>query len=345
VSDQPTPVDLKIQRGTQILEFHVPRVRESTLAELSEQKYARLMYFPDGERLLTVPLDESTEELKAFGDYELQLGQRYGFKLAEGHWVPQATPEDRFKQVEEFLGHTPSARFVMRLYHLTGRGWYGPDFSALLLKDPRQLLVELIEPASPAYSAGLLPGDEILEIDGRPVAGLDQKQLSDLMLKPDEHAWQVTLRIRRGASEMTLGLKTEPTKDLGLGHFVFKASKMPGKPSPYALGAEVVTGVGPGEAVVSQVTYPSAAFRAGLLVGDRIVTVNGKPTDQLTPDQLTSELLYPASAFEITLDISRLGRRVRLRIVPLTAAEAEAEIDRKMTAHGPASALCTDAPL
>jgi len=273
------------------------------------------------------------------------LGQRYGFKLIEGHWVPQATSEARFQQVEQILGNTPSARFVARLYHLKSKGSYGPDFSALLLKDPQELLVELIEPASPAYVAGLLPGDEILEIDGRPVAGLDQKQLSDLMLKSDDHSQQVTLRIKRGASEMTMGLKTEPTRDLGFGHFVFQGSRMPGKPSPYALGAEVVTGGGPGEAVLSQVTYPSAAFRAGLLVGDRIVAVNGKPIDQLTPDQLSSELLNPASASEITLDISRLGRSVRLRIVPLTAAEAEAEIGRKMTAHGPASPRCADAPL
>ncbi len=338
VSDKPAPVDLKIKRGTQTLDFHVARVRESTLAALSEQKFARLPFFPLGERLVTVPLDESSEELQAFREFERRIGEHYGFKLAEGRWVPQATPESQLRHVAQVWGDPQSGRFAARL----APGYpYGTGFSVLLLKNPHEALVELIEPASPSYRAGLLPGDELLEVDGHSVAGLDQKPLADLLLKPSDNTRHVDLRIRRGAGDMTLGLETERRKDLGYGLSVFGAQRPRIRSGSYIVGPEVVDADEPRQAMVSKVIYPSPAFRAGLLVGDLILAANGKPVEQITRDQLW-ELLNPTSTSDLVLDVSRLDRKVRFRLTPVTEAQAQAEIGRKMSKNGPAPPSCTE---
>jgi C-terminal processing protease CtpA/Prc len=335
VSDQPTPVDLKIKRGDQNLDFQVPRVRESTLAQLSEQKYARLPLFPDMEVLVTVPLDESSEELQVFRDFELRLGRQYGFKLAEGYWMPEGTPQDQAATVAPML-RSSFDRLVARLHPEDARG---PDCSFLLLKNPDQVLVGLVEPGSTTSQAGLFPGDELVALDGHPVAGLDQKQLSSLIFKTENRPHPVSLRVRRGASEVLVTIESENRKDLGYGSNVFGGRFKPPKPSPYMLGLRVVESDGPRQVMVVSVTYPSPAFRAGLLLGDFLSAVNGEPIEQLPRDRL-SELLNPSSPSEVTLDVSRLGRHLRLRLTPATLAQAQSEIGRKMTANGPASGQC-----
>jgi len=337
MSDKPTPVDLKIKRGSQDFDFRVQRVRESMPAELSEQKYARLPVFPDMERLVTVPLDESSEELQAFSKFELQLAQHYGFRLAERYWVPEGTPQEQFAQIARFL-RSGSDRMVATLYPNDARG---PDCSFLLLKNPGQLLVGLVEPDSTTARAGLFPGDEVVEVDGQLVRGLDQKQLGSLIFKADNHPHEVSLCVHRGTSDVLVKIETEHQKDLGYGFTVFGGRMRPQKPLPYLLGLQVAAADQPRRIMVRAEAYPSPAFRAGFLPGDLLTAVNGEPIEKLQGDRL-SELLNPASPSEVTLDIDRLGRHLRLRVVPATQAQAQAEIGRKITANGPASAQCTE---
>lgn len=61
---------------------------------------------------------------------------------------------------------------------------------------------------SPAESFGLHRNDEILEIDGRPVAGLDSKQLSQRI--GGEAGTPVTIRIRRAGSETAVTIVRGP---------------------------------------------------------------------------------------------------------------------------------------
>jgi hypothetical protein len=337
VSDQPTPVDLKIKRGDQNLEFHVQRVRESTLAHLSEQKYVRLPFFPEMESLVTVPLDENAEELQMLRDFELRLGRQYGFKLAEGYWMPEGTPQEQAATIAPML-RSSFDRLVARLYPKNARG---PDCSFVLLWNPDQVLVGLVEPGSTTSRAGLFPGDELVEVDGQPVAGLDQNQLSSLIFKTENRPHEISLLVRRGTSEQRIKIETENRKDLGFGSTVFGGRVKPPKPAPYMLGLAVVESDGPRQVMVTRVNYPSPAFRGGLLVGDLFTAVNGQPVEQLSRDQLW-ELLNPSSPSEVMLDVTRLGRHLRLRLTPETPAQAQAEIGRKMTAKGPASAACAE---
>lgn len=336
-SDTPTPIDLKIKRGNRELDFHVPRVRESTLAALSQEKYAHLPFFPFGERLVTVPVDESLQELQAFRDFELRVGDHFGFKLAEGRWAPKGTPEGQLRRVAQILADPQAAGLVASLLPT---GVYGIGCSLLVLRNPPQILIGLVEPASAAHRAGLFPGDELLEVDGHPVSGLDKNQLSELILKPGDRPRQLSLRIRRGTSDIKVGLETEQWRDLGYGMSVFGMLKPPRK-AAYVVGLQTVDADDPRQAIVSGVTYPSPAFDAGLLVGDLILAVNGEPIEHVTRQHL-SDLLNPDPPSPLVLEISRAGRTIHSLLTPVTEARAQAGIGRKMTANGPASPQCTE---
>jgi predicted metalloprotease with PDZ domain len=342
VSEEPTAVDLTMRRGNQNLNFRLSRVRESTLAALSEEKYARLPFFPIGERLVTVPRDESTEELLAFKDFVLRVGMRHGFKLAGERWVPMATEEHEIARLDQILEDVQSGRLARQVALISAA--YQPGFYVLLLKHPDQVLVNLVEPASPALQAGLLPGDEILEVDGRPVSGLNQEQLARLVLKPDDHARQINMLIRRGRSNKTVKVETQEWQDLGYGFSVQGQVMVRRKQgATYVVGIKLVNPGDPRERIVREVTYPSPAFGAGIHVGDAIVAVNGTPAKQMTRDQI-EELLHPAIPSLLRVDASRLGKKLHFQITPMTAAQAQAEIGRKITANGPASSRCAEAP-
>jgi len=343
VSEKPAVIDLSVRRATQNLNFHVHLVRESTLAALSKQKWAILPFFPLGRRLVTVPLDESREEMEAFRELELRVGEHYGFKLGGDVWVPRGTPDDQIRRLAEVRSGGPeSQRFVSKLF-LIGHP-YGAGFSVLLLRGPQEILVDTIVPGSPSYRAGLVPGDQLLEVDGHSVSDLDEKRLADLILKPDDHARELTLGITRGTSQLKLRLETRRTQEFAHLMSIFGPAKERDKRSTtYIFGLRVFYGDHPRQVIVTGVEYPSPAFGAGLHVGDLILAANGRSIEQITPDQL-SDLLNPEGPSELTLEILRLDRKVSFRLTAITEGQAEAEIGRKMTENGPASAHCIEAP-
>ncbi len=334
VSDTSTPIDLTIKRGDQNLSFHLARAKETELVALSHEKFTHMPLFPDGEPLVTVPLDESAAELQAFKNFELEVGRRNGFKLADRQWVPLATDEGQFARLDQVLNDPMSSRLAKRVDFPTSA--YHLGFSAAILQHPDQVLVYFVFPAFPALKAGLLPGDEIMKVDGHPVSGLSKEQLNDLVLKPDDHAREITLRIRRGTVEQTIKIETQKLTDVG-----YYNETRPKRPDNLALGIQLVNPGNPQEMVVRSVDYPSAAFAAGMHVGDAILSVNGRPVKQITREQM-DKILHPSTPAPLRIDAMRLGKKIHFQLTPMTEAQAEASIGRKMTAHGPASAKCTE---
>ncbi len=341
VSEKPTPLDLKIARGEQVLDFHLDRVKETQLAALSKEKWVHLPIFPDGNRLMLVPTSESLQELQAFREFELALGKRNGFKLAADFWLPSATDEDQFERLEQVLNDPLSSRLAARVRFTSSA--YDPGFFPLVLQHPYQVVVLLIEAGSPAFQAGLLPGDEITEVDGHSVSGLSPEQFSDLVLKPDDHARQIELRVRRGATDQTIKIDTAKWLDSGFG-ITSHAQEMshPRQMGEYRAGIQLANLVNPKEMLVQDVIYPSAAFAAGMHVGDAILAVNGQPAKQITREQMEN-FLNPPSPAPLRIDALRLGKKIHFELTPMTEAQAQASIGRKMTAHGPASTKCTEA--
>lgn len=337
VSDSPSPVLLEIKRGDHELEFNVPRVRESTLVELSHQKFMRT---PEAQgHLLLVPLNETADELAQIDIFWDQIARRHGFKMVGGWPVPLGTAEDQFRRILKLKAETPS-----RVTVWTGlaTGHYAPGFIAMGLKEPSQVLIARVVPGSPANYAGLLPGDELLAVDGHPVAGLNSEQLKKVVFTPDERR-KMSLRLQRNGSEIDLRLETELVDEFEKRDFEIPI-RAKGKPTPgaYVVGISALYGDSPARAVVEEVKYPSPAFDAGLHLGDEILAVNGEPI--ASREQLAS-VLFPVRASELDLEISRLGRKLTFRVKPLTYEATLAKIGRKLTSSGPAPLGCAGSSL
>jgi C-terminal processing protease CtpA/Prc len=340
----PSPITLKVKRGDQEMEFHSDRVRESTLAALSHEKFMRGRGLFSGIRPGgIVPLDETREELEEAARFYEGIERRVGFKFANGMVVPQGTPEEQVKKLAELqAGGLRESRSVGGTPVLLGQASSIPGFTTMLLKNPEEVLVGRVVPNSPAHRAGLFPGDQILEVNGHPVAGLNEDQLTDLILKPDEPR-EISLKLQRGASTVALKIQTQKYEEFANpGAFQFVPGyPVPIKPESYVLGFYVLYAENPREAMVDRVDYPSPAFDAGLHVGDRLLKVSDVPIEQITPQQIR-DLLEPKGPTELSLEISRVGKKLELHIKPLTYAEAQGKIGRKITKKGPAPQHCPE---
>ena len=301
-----------------------------------------------GLRPVEVLAEETPEEAAALAPFYDGVDRRVGFKFIDDMDVPEGTPEEQVRKLRAARFDGPDrARRVGHTRIASGENSYSAGFDAWRLKNPEEVLVNVVLPESPAYRAGVFPGDQILEVSGHPVSGLDAGQLSDLILKPDEPR-EITLKLQRGLSTRSAKIETQKMKEItdatpyqslgGLGGFGFLN---PTKADTLILGVVLVYAENPREAMVDQIDYPSPAFDAGLHIGDRILAVNAEPIEKIARQQL-SEMLLPKADSELRLDVSRLGNKVTLQIKPVTYAEAQAKIGREITAGGSVPEHCPE---
>ncbi len=336
VSDSATSVHLTVRRGKEDMELDVPRVRESTLAWLSKQKFVR-SGLPGAPAM--VPLDETSEEVKQLESFYERIDRRYGFKTVKGLSVPVGTPEEQAEKISKMFQSDRPIRF-------TGFGdtpdSYSAGFSAVLLKNPDEVWIYIVTPNSPAHRARLFPGDQLIAVDGYKLSGLTTQQLKDLLFKPDEPR-QISIEVNRGGSTTILKLEARRLREFTGSNFSDLVSN--GRESPgddYILGIEALHAENPREAIVRYVEYSSPAFDAGLHAGDLLLSINGKPIEQIDREEL-SKLLFPTRPSEIAIEVSRLGKEVTFRLTPIMYRTALAKIGRKLTKFGPSPRRCPDA--
>lgn len=147
---------------------------------------------------------------------------------------------------------------------------------------------------SPAEAAGLLPGDRILTVAGRPVDTWDELELT-VMERPDREV-EVALR-RDGAVE------TVRVTPVGRGR--------------YNLGD---LGVGPDVSpVVAGWAPPATAGRdAGIEIGDVIVAVDGRRVDQLA----LIEAINASAGAPLVLQVRRAGETREITLAPERVGDA-----------------------
>jgi len=336
VSPLPSPIELKVMRNGQELNFRFDRARETTLAQLSHERFARGRSLMSGTQVFPVPAGEALEEIEDLSRFYDSVDRRVGFKFVGGLDVPEGTPEDQVRVLVATAFEGPEhARWVGVTRMALGENGYSAGFDAMLLKNPEEVLVNHVLPDSPAQRAGIFPGDWVLEVDGRQVSDLEPHQVLDLILKPGEPR-DVIFKLRRGSSTFSIKLHTQKIKEIyDSAPYYLVQSKTDG----FVLGLAVLGVENPREAMVFQVDYPSPAFNAGLHVGDRILAFNGIPTERITRQQL-KELLQPKADHELRLDVSRLNQRLAFQVKPVTPADALAKIGRKITKSRSVPAHC-----
>ncbi len=342
VSPSPSPIGLKVKRGGQEREFHFDRVRETTLARLSHEKFMfkRQPFNPMGQA--TVPLDETREEMEELSRFYAGIDRRVGFKLVDNIEVPEATPEAQVKNLERFLGRGAESQRVAAWSGFASGETFSAGFLAVLLKNPSEVLVSRVFPDSPAHRAGLFPGDQLLQVNGRVVAGITSQQLTDLLVKPDDKR-EVVLKVNRGQSVFDIRMETQRVDEFLGASFPYRPiptqSLGPRKAADYILGIRVLYAEPPREAMVEDVSYPSPAFDAGVHFGDSILGVNGVGIEHISRDDLGT-LLQPTGPTVVSLDVLRVGKKLQFRIKPETYSEAEGKLGRIITKMGAIPADC-----
>jgi len=142
-----------------------------------------------------------------------------------------------------------------------------PDRTAELELDPRGgVLVRAVEPDSPAASAGLEPGDLILEVEDRPVRSADEyaQRIRD---RPERGTLRLTTRrgnTRRAVTVATRAFPLERADDIAWGLLGLRVT-------------EARTGL-----EISRVRQASPAARSGIAPGDTLVALGGTPLRTLT---------------------------------------------------------------
>ena len=150
------------------------------------------------------------------------------------------------------------------------------------LKSNIGVLIQSVDPGSPAEKAGLRPGDIALSIDGQEVDGRFPEQLPAIqnMIASEPVGSTVTLRVKRGFQTMELPVVTEPLESRigqetaleGWGLGVQKISRSIAREENLdSTNGVVVVGVQP--------AFP--AYEAGIRRGDIINKVNRKPLTSL----------------------------------------------------------------
>lgn len=179
-------------------------------------------------------------------------------------------------QVKNFLPALKQAKggFVRHGY-IPG---IAPSRPESTLRPPR---VMLVQPGSLAAKAGFKVGDRLLEIDGRPLKTTNR--FFGLMLTY-VGGTRIEVTVLRGEKRVKLPVKLEPLP-------------IPGRAD---LGVSFLDVAGSASLVVNKVTEGSAAAKAGIQVGDRLVSMTGIPLSVFKPEQLAEILRRQFRAFART---------------------------------------------
>ena len=177
----------------------------------------------------------------------------------------------------------PAMNAVLTIAVLTALYMNGFQVEGSLYDRP---VIGSVEAASPAATAGLRPGDEILAIDGKPVTTWESTEYA-VMLRPDT---ALNLRIRRDGQELEVPVRSTSTSSdkvgtIGVHPLVRVGQVLPGKP----------------------------AQAAGLRENDAILAIDGKPVrsfNEIPP------MIGAAAGKTLTLTVWRDGKVTEVPVTP-----------------------------
>jgi regulator of sigma E protease len=143
-----------------------------------------------------------------------------------------------------------------------------------------------VETGSPAAAGGLLPGDEILAIDGQPQATWEEAQYH-ILLRPDR---ALVLRVRRGSEEREVTVRSATDAETKVG----------------SIGAHPLVRIG-------QVLKGQPAEGAGLRPEDAILKIGDKPIRSFSE---IPPLVGASAGKPLALEVWRAGRILQVTVTP-----------------------------
>jgi len=203
----------------------------------------------------------------------------------------------------------PVMNAVLTIVLLTGFGMLGLQVEAWRFERP---IVGAVDAGSPAEKAGILPGDEIVAIDGTTPPDWQEAEYH-ILLRPNR---ALSLRFRRGAEERAVSLRSEATAAEGLG----------------SIGVHPLVRVG-------QVIPGQPAEAAGLRVDDGILAIDGKPVKSF--DEIPT-IIAQSGGRAMTFRVLRNGETLKLSVVAKDSGEGlKVGIARKLIVQkfGPVGAF------
>jgi regulator of sigma E protease len=203
----------------------------------------------------------------------------------------------------------PAMNALLTITVLTGFYMVGFAVDASRFDRP---IIGAVEPGSPAEKAGLVPGDEILSIDGKQLPSWEDAQYH-ILLRPDA---KLELQVRGPAGERGVTLRSEATSAERIG----------------SIGVHPLVRVG-------QVLEGQPAEAAGLKSDDAILSIDGQTLRTFSE---IPPIVGGAAGRELVFRILRDGQPLELRITPKdTGAGPRVGITPKtvLKKFGPAGAL------
>ena len=180
----------------------------------------------------------------------------------------------------------PAMNVVLAIAIMTGLFMVGTDVAGEMGRE--EAVVGFVAEGSPAGAAGLRPGDRLLAVDGEPIATWDDLAVG-VSFSPGE---PLELTVDRAGERFSATVVPEEIKPYGFGDIgVF----------PRTLPRVIAVEAG------------APAEGAGILVGDEVVAVDGRPI--ANPNEFI-EYIQEHAGEQVVLGVRRAGGRLEIPVVP-----------------------------
>jgi regulator of sigma E protease len=170
---------------------------------------------------------------------------------------------------------------------------------AMVGTDTVKPIVAQVRLDSPAAIGGLHRGDQIVRVGERAVANLEDLQIALIRQFSDDGV--VPLRVRRDGAELPLTMRVNEDR---------RALTEPGRLLP-GLGFDLMTW--DATTTVHDAVSDSAGYKAGLRVGDRLVSANGQPIANRSE---FISLVSGSPGRDLALEVERGAQRLSM-VVPV----------------------------